>query len=131
MEKIKIFQTCVASIVMVLSFSIAAAAYPYTIPFPGDFADTTEKTEVPCGEAMRGKTMVAFVLGQSNSANHGESRMASKRNVYNFYDGECYLAADPMLQPARRQRAGSQRPSRRRTPSHRHRRRAPEGGECR
>jgi len=89
--------TAAAAIILSILFSPAGGAYPYTMPNPGDFTDTSKKTEVPCGTAMKGKTMVALVFGQSNSANHGESPLATKRNVYNFYDNKCYVAADPLL----------------------------------
>jgi hypothetical protein len=84
-------------IAAVLSAASVCPAYPYTAPFPGDFTDTSEKTEVPCNKAMTGKTMVALAFGQSNSANYGQTLMATKRNAYNFYDSKCYKAADPML----------------------------------
>jgi hypothetical protein len=41
--------------------------------------------------------MVALVFGQSNAANHGETRYASRHRVYNFFDGKCYEASDPLL----------------------------------
>lgn len=37
------------------------------------------------------------MIGQSNTANFGQSPMTPKGNVYNFYDGHCYRAVDPLL----------------------------------
>ena len=72
-------------------------ARAYTMPAPGDFIDTAQKTEVDCDAIRSGRTMVALVFGQSNSANHGETRYMPRGNVYNFFDGKCYKATDPML----------------------------------
>jgi hypothetical protein len=44
------------------------------------------------------KTIVAFVFGQSNSANFsGERHYAQTENVLNYFDGRYYIAADPLL----------------------------------
>lgn len=75
----------------------AAPASAYTIPQPGDFLDTSKKTPVDCGKLKGPRTMVALVFGQSNSGNHGETPYKPKREVYNFYDGKCYVAEDPLL----------------------------------
>ena len=44
----------------------------------------------------KGRLMVALVFGQSNSANFGLTRKRSAHGVYSFYNGKCYLAADPL-----------------------------------
>jgi hypothetical protein len=80
-----------------LVFIAPRAARAYLLPQPGDFLDTSKKTEVDCETIKGPRTMVALVFGQSNSANHGETPYTPKRNVYNFYDGKCYVAADPLL----------------------------------
>jgi hypothetical protein len=41
--------------------------------------------------------MVLLVFGQSNSANYGETPWVSGPNVYNFHDGRCFIAQDPLL----------------------------------
>jgi hypothetical protein len=47
---------------------------------------------------ITGRTMVAFVFGQSNAANHGGERHASTSGrVYNHFEGRYYAAADPLL----------------------------------
>ena len=44
------------------------------------------------------KTIVAFVFGQSNSANHASERYkAETRNVLNYFNGQFYIASDPLL----------------------------------
>lgn len=78
-------------------FFFGAPVFAYTMPSPGDFVDTAQKTEVDCDAIRSGHTMVALVFGQSNSANHGETRYAPRGNVYNFFDGKCYRAEDPLL----------------------------------
>jgi len=56
-----------------------------------------DKTEVS-NPILAENTLVAFVFGQSNSANHGGERYISKdKNVLNYFDGKFYIAADPLL----------------------------------
>jgi hypothetical protein len=44
------------------------------------------------------KTIVAFVFGQSNSANgEGERFQANGDNVFNYFDNHYYIASDPLL----------------------------------
>ena len=44
------------------------------------------------------KTIIAFVFGQSNSANsEGERYKADTKNVYNYFDNHYYIASDPLL----------------------------------
>ena len=51
---------------------------------------------VPCPSAADALVIVAF--GQSNGANHGTPRLSDDSGqVYNYYQGKCYKAADPML----------------------------------
>jgi len=42
---------------------------------------------------------VLLIIGQSNGANHGETRSTANRAVFNFnpFDGLCYRASDPLL----------------------------------
>lgn len=43
-------------------------------------------------------TVVAFVFGQSNAANHGGERYKSSTGkVFNYFEGKYYPAADPLL----------------------------------
>ena len=59
--------------------------------------DTIERTEVPIGSLKSTRIMVALAFGQSNSANHGDTRHDSGGNVFNFYLGKLYKARDPLL----------------------------------
>src|SRR5471030_1372619 len=44
------------------------------------------------------RTMVAFVFGQSNSANHGDEKFrAPSPAVTNFWNGKYFAAEDPLL----------------------------------
>ena len=44
------------------------------------------------------RTMVAFVFGQSNSANHGDAKFhAASPAVANFWNGKYFAAEDPLL----------------------------------
>ena len=56
------------------------------------------KQEVAC-PAQTDQTMVLFIAGQSNSANHGGQRFASAYGdrVLNYSDGKCYIAQSPLL----------------------------------
>jgi hypothetical protein len=60
------------------------------IAYPG-------KVEIPRPE-ITGRTLVAFVFGQSNAANSGGERYeASGDHVLNYWAGKYYRAVDPLL----------------------------------
>ncbi|MEX2618386.1 MAG: sialate O-acetylesterase [Alphaproteobacteria bacterium] len=61
------------------------------------FHDTRAKSKVDCGKDIN--TAVILVFGQSNSTNEGEGRYKANSNVlnFNYIDGNCYLAHDPLL----------------------------------
>jgi len=61
------------------------------------YSDISQKQEIPCGTIDMTNTMVALTFGQSNATNEGETRYSSGKSVYNFYEGKCYRAADPLL----------------------------------
>lgn len=56
------------------------------------------KTEVLC-PAPGADTAIMLAIGQSNIANHGENRIASRHRsaVVNFFGGKCYRAESPLL----------------------------------
>jgi hypothetical protein len=59
-------------------------------------ADTSKVQVNP--PVITDKTIVAFVFGQSNSANsEGERYKADTKNVLNYFNGSYYLASDPLL----------------------------------
>jgi hypothetical protein len=51
---------------------------------------------VDCAAMPRERRMVLLVLGQSNSANHAETRAAGGPGIYSWHDGLCYEARDPL-----------------------------------
>jgi hypothetical protein len=53
-------------------------------------------TAVDCAQLPRERLMVVLVLGQSNSANHAESRTDAGPGIYSWHDGQCYQALDPL-----------------------------------
>lgn len=56
-----------------------------------------DKQEVDAPLITR-NTVVAFVFGQSNAANHGgERHQSTTGKVFNYFEGKYYLAADPLL----------------------------------
>lgn len=61
--------------------------------------DTSARQPVPCSELQSADTAVLLTLGQSNAANEGSPGYAVGANVYNFnfFDGRCYVARDPLL----------------------------------
>jgi len=69
----------------------------YKNPQWGVNTDTAGLEEVPLADVLGDKTMVAFVLGQSNVANAIDVPYTPKNHVYNYYDGKCYKARDPLL----------------------------------
>jgi hypothetical protein len=65
-------------------------AYAQLVAYPG-------KWEI-ARPAITPRTMVAFVFGQSNSANHGSEKFhAASGAVANFWDGRYFAADDPLL----------------------------------
>ncbi len=62
------------------------------------FADATRKVRASCGQLATDRTMVAVLLGQSNAANHGELvPTRPHENLFNYFDGGCFEASDPLL----------------------------------
>lgn len=49
-----------------------------------------------CASIDRRNLLVILLLGQSNAANHGQTRGDPVANVFSFHDGHCYRAADPL-----------------------------------
>jgi len=55
-----------------------------------------EHVGIDCGRLPRGRLMVVLVLGQSNSANHAQTRAAGGTGVFSWHEGRCYAALDPL-----------------------------------
>jgi hypothetical protein len=67
------------------------------------FDDARERERVECARfgAQRPRTAVLLTAGQSNAANYGQMPVAPRDSVFNFnwFDGRCYRARDPLLGP--------------------------------
>jgi hypothetical protein len=63
------------------------------------FKNTTGRSEVDCGQFVRAGSAILLTLGQSNAANESEPGFQPGAGVYNFnfFDGKCYVARDPLL----------------------------------
>ena len=83
----------IAMIAMANAIGLRAAQLPSLSPVaePGP-----AYVAVNCRDLNAKRLMVALVLGQSNAANHGETRASVPENVYSFYHGQCYRAQDPL-----------------------------------
>lgn len=64
------------------------------------FNDTSDRREVAC-DSLPDDTPVWLTFGQSNAANDGDLDYETGRHVFNFnfFDGRCYEARDPLLGP--------------------------------
>jgi lysophospholipase L1-like esterase len=58
--------------------------------------DASERGPVACPAANE-RTMVALVFGQSHGANVVKGRFAGDPGVFNYFQGRCYRATDPLL----------------------------------
>src|SRR5215831_8045807 len=65
----------------------------------GSFNDARDRVLVSRDDVFRGRTAAMLILGQSNAANSGAAPHVPARRVFNFnlFDGNCYLAKDPLL----------------------------------
>jgi hypothetical protein len=70
----------------------------YTLDAQDRLIGDDEKRAVGCPK-QTDRTAVLLILGQSNAANYGGQRFASKHGdkIVNFFDGQCYVAASPLL----------------------------------
>jgi hypothetical protein len=70
----------------------------YTFDKAGRLASGDQKKAVACPQ-QADRTAVLLLIGQSNAGNHGGQRFRSEHGekVVNFFDGQCYAAASPLL----------------------------------
>jgi hypothetical protein len=63
------------------------------------FDDTDERVQINCADLIDERTAVMLTFGQSNASNDGETRYRPEGSVFNFnfLDGNCYEAEDPLL----------------------------------
>ncbi|MFT5573013.1 MAG: hypothetical protein ACI9FR_001946 [Cryomorphaceae bacterium] len=60
------------------------------------YTEINSKTRVACPEPENTEVIVA--IGQSNAANNGGHRFQNEDNqILNFFNGQCFIASDPML----------------------------------
>lgn len=109
----KLLIACALVFIVTASYFYGLVSHKYQLPpFPQllaakyrlfplsiGYSDASSKTEVPCGDVAKGRTMVALALGQSNTGNHGETLYRPAGPVYNLFRGRCYRAEDPLLGP--------------------------------
>lgn len=64
----------------------------------GRIVEVTGREAVACPK-QTGRTAVLLIAGQSNSANHGAEQFSSAHpgKTFNYFAGNCYPAASPML----------------------------------
>lgn len=64
-----------------------------------DMPQPESRPTVNCGDFLEGRAAVILALGQSNAANYGEGRSVAGPHVanFNFENGLCYHARDPLL----------------------------------
>jgi hypothetical protein len=79
-------------------FVSAPESRPFAADSAGRLMGYAGKIEIQCPEQTRG-TAVILIAGQSNAANSGAQRHATRYpdRVVNFAGGRCYVAASPLL----------------------------------
>lgn len=81
-----------------LSAEMVPAVIPHEEGKPAsEFPFDVVRVEVDCAVLLRKNLMVALAFGQSNAANTVLGNYMPQKDVYNFHDGKCYKAANPML----------------------------------
>lgn len=75
------------------------AAHRAFVELTCGYGDVTGRQSVPLTDLAEGSTAVFVTLGQSQTANAGETRFAPDGNVFNLnpFDGKLYRARDPLL----------------------------------
>lgn len=70
----------------------------YTFDQAGRLASGDRKNAVTCPQ-QTDRTAVLLLIGQSNAGNHAGQRFRSEygEKVVNFFNGQCYVAASPLL----------------------------------
>jgi hypothetical protein len=70
----------------------------YTFDQAGRLESDDQKKAVACPQ-QTDRTAVLLLIGQSNAGNHAGQRFRSEHGdaVVNFFDGQCYVAASPLL----------------------------------
>ena len=61
------------------------------------FADAAGREKVPCASLLGRKPLVVLTIGQSNIANSALGEFAPRHRIGNYFEGSCYVAANPLL----------------------------------
>ena len=61
------------------------------------FADAVGREKAPCQSFLGQKPLVVLTIGQSNIANSALGEYAPRRRIGNYFEGSCYVAANPLL----------------------------------
>ena len=98
---------CLAYVYGVMSFKFRILPYPQITSIFNAlkgkdrlshiFRNTSHREKTPCVSEASEETMVLVVIGQSGAANTGDTQYSSNERVLNFFEGECYMAVDPLL----------------------------------
>lgn len=81
-----------------IAASQAAPTEKYRKDALGRVVEVTGREAVACPK-QTARTAVLLIAGQSNSANHGAEQFSSAHSgkTFNYFAGDCYPAASPML----------------------------------
>ena len=69
----------------------------YRLGMTDIFVDVSSREAFDCDEFQVNNTMIVVIAGQSNAANYGDILHSAGSHVYNYFDGVCYRAMDPLL----------------------------------
>lgn len=61
------------------------------------FTDAAGRETAPCASFFGKKPLVVLTIGQSNIANSALGEFAPRHRIGNYFEGSCYVAANPLL----------------------------------
>ncbi len=61
------------------------------------FTDAAGRDKAPCASFLGRKPLVVLTIGQSNIANSALGEFAPRHRIGNYFEGSCYVAANPLL----------------------------------
>lgn len=61
------------------------------------FSDAAGREKAPCASFLGGKPLVVLTIGQSNIANSALGEHTPRHRIGNFFEGSCFVAANPLL----------------------------------
>lgn len=88
----------ILSIIFIMLFVSGNKPIEANTTVPARYLDTSNKVKVDCASIYdEQKSLVIMTYGQSMAANAVPTRYTPRNNVYNFFNGGCYIASDPLL----------------------------------